>query len=112
MRKENNFYLDNIVNKPWHVLIAIFSQRDKWPAKWKCIYFIGLRFIMYIQPYTAQHCGNQFLNPRKLEWKMRSHLPLPHDGLGPGVPVPQEHRAVLAAADDVAVGGVVALRAG
>ena len=42
---------------------------------------------------------------------MRSHLPLPHDGLGPGVPVPEEHRAVLAAADDVAVGGVVALRA-
>ena len=42
---------------------------------------------------------------------MRSHLALPHDGLGPGVPVPQQHGAVLAAADDVAVRGVVAFGA-
>ena len=40
---------------------------------------------------------------------MKTNLALPDDGLCPGVPVPEEHGAVLAAADDVAVGGIVAL---
>ena len=41
-----------------------------------------------------------------------THLPLAHNSLAAGVPVPQQHGAVLAAADDVAVAGVVTLRPG
>ena len=39
----------------------------------------------------------------------RGLLPLAHDGLGPGVPVPEQDGAVLRAACDVAVAGDVAL---
>ena len=38
------------------------------------------------------------------------HLSLPHYGLAPGVPVPQQHGAVLGPTDHVAVTGVVTLR--
>ena len=38
---------------------------------------------------------------------MHPHLSLAHNGLAAGVPVPEQHGAVLAPADDVAVAGVV-----
>ena len=38
-----------------------------------------------------------------------THLALPHDGLAAGVPVPEQHSAVLTPAHDVAVAGVVTL---
>ena len=41
-----------------------------------------------------------------------AHLSLPHDCLAPGIPVPEQDGAVLAAGHDVAVAGVVALRPG
>ena len=40
------------------------------------------------------------------------HLSLPHDGLAPRVPVPEEDGAVLATRHDVAVAGVVTLGPG
>ena len=43
---------------------------------------------------------------------MHPHLSLAHDGLAAGVPVPEQHSAVLAPAHDVAVAGVVTLRPG
>ena len=51
--------------------------------------------------------------PDKISFAARStHLALAHNSLAAGVPVPQQHGAVLAAADDVAVAGVVTLRPG
>ena len=47
-----------------------------------------------------------------IKTKDHTHLPLAHDGLAPGVPVPEQDGAVLAAGHDVAVAGVVALRPG
>ena len=41
-----------------------------------------------------------------------THLSLPHDGLAAGVPVPEQHGAVLAPAHDVAIAGVVTLGPG
>lgn len=43
---------------------------------------------------------------------MHPHLSLAHDGLAAGVPVPEQHGAVLATAHDVAVAGVVTLGPG
>ena len=41
-----------------------------------------------------------------------THLSLAHNGLAAGVPVPEQHGAVLAPAHDVAVAGVVTFRPG
>ena len=43
---------------------------------------------------------------------LHPHLSLAHNGLAAGVPVPEQHGAVLAPADDVAVAGVVTFRPG
>ena len=43
---------------------------------------------------------------------LHPHLSLAHDGLAAGVPVPEQHGAVLTPAHDVAVAGVVTLGPG
>ena len=55
--------------------------------------------------------GKSFVNS-VIKYICSTHLPLAHNSLAAGVPVPQQHGAVLAAADDVAVAGVVTLRPG
>ena len=54
----------------------------------------------------------KFYFPLATGYKELTHLPLPHDGLAPRVPVPEQDGAVLTAGHDVAVAGVVALRPG